>query len=82
VHARHRRREKIVNAATPGDPRDTALTTLTQRDITDEIRQIEADAAALVAAGGSPEIHPRRDYPPYRSSMLRHPTHQLVRVDP
>jgi len=26
--------------------------------------------------------HPRRDYPPYRSSILRHPTHELVRVDP
>ena len=54
----------------------------TQRRISDEIRRIEADAAALVSAGGEPEIHPRRDYPPYRSSVLRHPTHELVSVDP
>lgn len=26
--------------------------------------------------------HPRRDYAPYRSSILRYPTHELVRVDP
>lgn len=26
--------------------------------------------------------HPLRDYPPYRSSSLRHPTHELVRLDP
>jgi protocatechuate 3,4-dioxygenase beta subunit len=54
----------------------------TQRMISDEIAQIEGDAAAAVAAGGTAETHPRRDYPPYRSSVLRHPTHRLVRVDP
>ena len=54
----------------------------TQRAISAEISAIEADAAGLVRQGGSPELHPRRDYPPYRSSLLRHPTHALVRVDP
>jgi len=53
-----------------------------QTEITAEIEAIEADAAARVAAGGSPELQPRRDYAPYRSSVLRHPTHELVRVDP
>lgn len=54
----------------------------TQGTISAEIRAIEADAARRVREGGSPELQPRRDYPPYRSSVLRHPTHELVRVDP
>lgn len=53
-----------------------------QSAITSEIQEIEADAARKVALGGAPELHPRRDYAPYRSSLLRHPTHELVRVDP
>ena len=53
-----------------------------QNEITAEIQAIEADAAARAAAGGPPELQPRRDYAPYRSSLLRHPTHELVRVDP
>jgi protocatechuate 3,4-dioxygenase beta subunit len=53
-----------------------------QNEITAEIEAIEADAAARVAAGGLPELQPRRDYAPYRSSLLRHPTLELVRVDP
>ncbi|WP_022884488.1 protocatechuate 3,4-dioxygenase subunit beta [Glaciibacter superstes] len=59
------------------------MTTLPSQDeITAEIVDVEADARAKVEAGGSPELHPRRDYAPYRSSVLRHPTHELVRVDP
>jgi protocatechuate 3,4-dioxygenase beta subunit len=59
------------------------MTTLPSQDeITAEILDIEADARSKVEAGGSPELHPRRDYAPYRSSVLRHPTHELVRVDP
>jgi protocatechuate 3,4-dioxygenase, beta subunit len=59
------------------------MTTLSsQDDITAEILQIEADARGKVESGGSPELHPRRDYAPYRSSILRHPTHELVRADP
>ncbi|CAN5344772.1 protocatechuate 3,4-dioxygenase subunit beta [soil metagenome] len=54
----------------------------TQRQISDEIRQIETDAAAAVAAGGAADPHPLLNYPPYRSSQLRYPTHELVRVDP
>ena len=31
---------------------------------------------------GSGAVHPRRDFAPYRSTVLRHPTHELVRADP
>ncbi|WP_411720008.1 protocatechuate 3,4-dioxygenase subunit beta [Mycetocola sp.] len=58
------------------------MTPNTQDEITEEIVAIEADARRKVEAGGAPELHPRRDYAPYRSSILRHPTHELVRVDP
>jgi protocatechuate 3,4-dioxygenase beta subunit len=54
----------------------------TQEQISAEIADIEVDARTKVDAGGSPELHPRRDYAPYRSSVLRHPTHALVRADP
>ena len=55
---------------------------ITQTEITAEIQAVEADARRLVAEGGAPELHPRRDYPPYRSTLVRHPTHELVRADP
>jgi protocatechuate 3,4-dioxygenase beta subunit len=54
----------------------------TQHRISEEIRQIETDAAAAVAAGGTVYPHALRNYAPYRSSQLRHPTSELVRVDP
>ncbi|KQV07845.1 protocatechuate 3,4-dioxygenase subunit beta [Leifsonia sp. Root112D2] len=53
-----------------------------QEEISAEILAIEDEARRAVVAGGKPEVHPRRDYAPYRSSVLRHPTHELVRVDP
>ena len=31
---------------------------------------------------GGPTVHPRRDFAPYRSTLFRHPTHELVRADP
>ena len=34
------------------------------------------------AANGRHEAQPRRDYPPYRSSLLRHPTKEPLQVDP
>ena len=50
-------------------------------------RGIDAEIAALASdyaerrAGGAPVVdHPDRDYRPYRSSTLRHPTHPLVSV--
>ncbi|MFT2817210.1 protocatechuate 3,4-dioxygenase subunit beta [Leifsonia sp. A12D58] len=58
------------------------MTLESQNTISAEIDATEADARARVTAGHSPANHPRRDYPPYRSSVLRHPTHELVRADP
>lgn len=54
----------------------------TQAQITAEIQAVETDSRRRVAGGGAIELHPRRDYPPYRSTRLRHPTHELVRADP
>lgn len=48
----------------------------TQRTVSDEI------AALAAAAGGRRARHPSRDAAPYRSSALRHPTHELVTTDP
>ena len=56
----------------------TASTPSTQAEVSAEIEQ----AAQDYAAGGVVETQPRRDYPPYRSSLLRHPTKGLVRTDP
>lgn len=52
----------------------------TQREIDREIaEQLEAYEKRL--AGGAPAAdHPARDYPPYRSSALRHPKQPLVAV--
>lgn len=47
----------------------------TQAEMSAEIEQIAADYA-----GG--ESQPRLDYPPYRSSILRHPTKSPVQADP
>ncbi|MBT2510525.1 protocatechuate 3,4-dioxygenase subunit beta [Streptomyces sp. ISL-98] len=46
---------------------------LSQRDIDDEIAKVRASTT-----GGS--HHPSRDYPPYRSSHLRHPHRPLIPV--
>ncbi|MCU4186768.1 protocatechuate 3,4-dioxygenase subunit beta [Acidiferrimicrobium sp. IK] len=44
----------------------------TQREISDEIASLDGAAGA----------QPRLDYPPYRSSALRHPRHPAVVLDP
>ena len=49
-----------------------------QAQITDEIAAIESD----YHRGGIEETQPRLDYPPYRSSLLRHPTRDLHHADP
>ncbi|NUS15880.1 MAG: protocatechuate 3,4-dioxygenase subunit beta [Streptomyces sp.] len=41
-------------------------------------KAVDAEMATLRGAGGP---HPARDYPPYRSSVLRHPTQPLVVVE-
>ena len=50
----------------------------TQAGISEEIEQI-ADAWAR---DGKAETQPRLDYPPYRSSLLRHPTKAPQQADP
>jgi len=49
-----------------------------QEQISAEIAQGRAD----YAAAGVPEVQPRLDYAPYRSSLLRHPTKDLRHADP
>ncbi len=48
-------------------------------------REISAEISAIAAAyrrRGQPEPQPRLDYPPYRSSVLRHPGVSPVPIDP
>ncbi len=59
----------------PSDP-DSA--SATQGQLSAEIEQIIAD----YARSGGTELQPRYDYPPYRSSILRHPTKDLRHADP
>ncbi|WP_028813539.1 protocatechuate 3,4-dioxygenase subunit beta [Streptomyces flavidovirens] len=55
--------------------------TLTQSDIDGELAEIRAGYAKARAAGAPAAHHPPRDFPPYRSSLLRHPKQPLVAVD-
>ncbi|MEU2775898.1 protocatechuate 3,4-dioxygenase subunit beta, partial [Streptomyces sp. NPDC007162] len=55
--------------------------TLTQADIDLEIAAEHAAYEKRVAEGAPVEHHPRRDYAPYRSSLLRHPKQPLVAID-
>lgn len=46
---------------------------------------ISSEIAAIAAGyreAGFTETEPRLDYPPYRSAVLRHPSHDLFEVDP
>jgi protocatechuate 3,4-dioxygenase beta subunit len=52
-----------------------------QGDITREIATLAAKYQRTGGAVGQ-EAQPRLDYPPYRSSVLRHPKHPLLSVDP
>jgi protocatechuate 3,4-dioxygenase beta subunit len=53
----------------------------TQSAVSDEIAAIAADYVAGRGSSGV-ETQPRLDYPPYRSSILRHPTKDLHHADP
>lgn len=44
--------------------------------------QISAEIAELAGSGSGGGARPCLDYPPYRSSLLRHPTKQPQRADP
>jgi protocatechuate 3,4-dioxygenase beta subunit len=52
-----------------------------QEDIDREVAAI-AEGSEKERADGGGEAQPRLDYPPYRSSALRHPTRPFVEVDP
>ncbi|MFG2374930.1 protocatechuate 3,4-dioxygenase subunit beta [Streptomyces sp. NPDC048504] len=54
---------------------------LTQHDIDLEIAAEHATYEKRVADGAPVEHHPRRDYAPYRSSLLRHPKQPPVTID-
>lgn len=43
--------------------------------------RITAEIAAAHGAAPKPAHHPRRDFAPYRSSVLRHPHHSVVTVE-
>jgi protocatechuate 3,4-dioxygenase beta subunit len=62
--------------AEPATSSDAAAST--QEQISDEIDAI----AASYAADGTQDPHTRLDFPPYRSSMLRHPTKDPHPADP
>ncbi len=82
------RRARLRESASVADVTDAAdrepveasadSATATQEDITQEIEAISANYAAATR----PETMPRLDYPPYRSSILRHPTKDLHHADP
>ena len=50
----------------------------TQREIDVEIEERRRAYETRLAGGGAPLHHPDRGYPPYRSSILRHPKRPLV----
>ena len=60
-------------------PDDAAAT---QRQMTTEIEGIHGEYTGQRDSGGREESQPRLDFPPYRSSILRHPTKDLFHTDP
>jgi protocatechuate 3,4-dioxygenase, beta subunit len=63
---------------TDTDTGGTGTKASTQADVSAEIAAI----SRAYAEGGTTETQPRLDYPPYRSSVLRHPTKDLHHADP
>ena len=61
-------------------PLDKAIET--QADLSAEISSIGEAYRRALKDGAQPEVQPRLDYPPYRSSILRHPTKSLHHTDP
>lgn len=78
--------EDVSDAApqTPAQPAVPALDTAaeSQQILSDEMQALGAAYAQSRANGATAEIQPRLDYPPYRSSILRHPTKSLHHADP
>lgn len=63
-------------------PVDSEHPNAPQHRISEEIAALQAAARARDEAAGSIDPHPDRGFTAYRSSALRHPTHELVRADP
>ncbi|MEV0096652.1 protocatechuate 3,4-dioxygenase subunit beta [Streptomyces sp. NPDC050738] len=55
--------------------------TISQQHIDAEVSTLRAAYEKTLAGGGPVAHHPRRDYAPYRSSVLRHPQQPLVAVE-
>lgn len=53
-----------------------------QEEITAEIQEQHEDYKKSLSAGGKQEHFPKLDFTPYRSSIYRHPTKDLVMTDP
>ncbi|MET8142419.1 protocatechuate 3,4-dioxygenase subunit beta [Sphaerisporangium sp. NPDC005288] len=68
------------NAREAGPPVGGAAAPVTQEIISAEITQARQDYVKAVEGGAARRDHPARGYPPYRSSLLRHPRHDLVAV--
>jgi len=66
---------ETFDPSSPPDPDDAAAT---QASISALMQDIESG----YRASGKLETQPRLDYPPYRSSLLRHPTKDLRHADP
>jgi protocatechuate 3,4-dioxygenase beta subunit len=64
------------------DGSDTGRDPQTGLELQSVISAENTDIAGKYAAGGVEELQSRRDYPPYRSSLLRHPTKALQQADP
>ena len=69
-----RSRSSTVDAVDSAAPSSPELST--QAEVSAEIQAIAADSSA------GPPRQPLLDYPPYRSSVLRHPTKDLEPADP
>ena len=70
----------VVGAVPIGTALDTASDS--QDQITAEIRAVHQAYEDGRAAGAAEETGPRRNFAPYRSSLLRHPTKDLRHADP
>lgn len=69
-------------AAKPGPSSQSAPGLSSQADIDAEIAALAADYRDNRVAAGGIETQSHLDYPPYRSSALRHPTKELHHADP
>ena len=68
------------DAQPPADTTSSDAAASSQADVSAEIEAIAKEYQR--DATDRPETQPRLDYPPYRSSILRHPTKDLHHTDP